>query len=220
MAFGLNTVLDFIFQNIYIIAFIGVAGWFIYYLFRVRSTSKILNRSDIERLKFIERMKHNRIDKPMFLKKGKNTLGLITHFKQFPIEVPSNPDPKKKKLVVINQMIVRSMFLGKIPIGKPQAFQIGNSEMNIRGLVAEIKPHVFLDYYFGIYYDEETQPHHTQLIKNDNIMRTDLNSVASIYFVKSQEQSTYDPNFAHQMAMKEKELQIELARRRGKSESV
>ena len=44
--------------------------------------------------------------------------------------------------------------------------------------------------------------------------------MASVYFAKSQEQSTFDPVYAHQMAMEQRKLEIELAKRKGKAESV
>ena len=91
-------------------------------------------------------------------------------------------------------------------------------EENVRILIVS-KKNAF-DYYFGIYYDLSIEKQHKDLIIEHNVLRTDINLLASRYFVKSQEQATYDPDKAHALAMKEKELQIELAKRKGKVETL
>jgi len=194
----------------------GVLVFYGYQLLRVKKTYKVLNRSEVERLKFIERMSQNKVIKPMFLYKGKKMLGRITHLKEFAYK--GNP---KGDNILIDQFVVKPILFGKIPnpFTKSRVFQIGVDSMDISNFKFVIKPYTYLDYYFGVYYDEDTKAH-TEIIKNDNVIRTDLNQLASIYFVKSQEQSTYDPVHAHALALKEKELQIELAKKRGKAETI
>ena len=55
----------------------------------------------------------------------------------------------------------------------------------------------------------------------ENVMfRTDMENMGTEYYVESQKKSVIDTTYAHEMAMKEKELQIELAKKRGKQTSI
>lgn len=81
-----------------------------------------------------------------------------------------------------------------------------------------IPENVAFDEFMGVNYDMTTLNHIN--IINDQLLRTDFNSLASIYFVKSQEQSTYNPDNAHEMAMKQRELEIEMAKRKGKMTTI
>ena len=49
---------------------------------------------------------------------------------------------------------------------------------------------------------------------------TDFNLIASRYFAKAQEQCVYDPAVASQLAQREKEIQLELAKTRGTQKSI
>jgi hypothetical protein len=93
-------------------------------------------------------------------------------------------------------------------------------EMSYGDKTIYIDERVITDWYFGIYYDLSMKKELTEHIVNDNVFKTDLENLASIYFAKSQEQSTFTPDYAHDMAMREKELQIELAKKRGKMTSI
>jgi len=77
-----------------------------------------------------------------------------------------------------------------------------------------------LDYYFGIYFDMKNPDVHSDNIINTRVLKTDVEQLASRYFTKSQEQCVYSPEMAHQFALKERELAIELAKAKGKRESI
>lgn len=237
MAFALpvnvGDIIDFIFQNIWIIVAISIAVIYLKDLVKWKTKIKPLNRAEIERQKFIERMKANPANRFIMLSKGGHKLGIVTHFKEFYYpEIKAENVVKKGKVVDVKkietgknkkivQILVSPLLFGKIPnpFAKTQCYQIGENSMKRSLIEWNIKSWIGMDYIFGVYYDENTIEN-TDIIKNDNIMRTDLNQIASIYYVKSQEQSTFDPAYAHQMALKEKELQIELARKKGKAETI
>ncbi len=78
-----------------------------------------------------------------------------------------------------------------------------------------------INYYFGIYFDEkDVETIHSPNIINTRVLKTDVEQLASRYFTKSQEQCVYSPEMAHQFALKERELAIEMAKAKGKRESV
>jgi len=78
-----------------------------------------------------------------------------------------------------------------------------------------------INYYFGIYFDEkDVENIHSPNIINTRVLKTDVEQLASRYFTKSQEQCVYSPEMAHQFALKERELAIELAKAKGKRESI
>lgn len=239
MGFSFDSLLDFVFKNIFYFVAIGIIVYYIKDYLRVKSSFKTLSRSEIERGKFIERMIPNKMPVKTHFYKGKTNLGLITHYKEFEyefkessgkkpskkgnvsIEEDQDKKPIKKESIQIIQMLVKPVLLGSLanPFAKVNVFQINGKYLEKYPNKYCIPNHIYLDKLWGIYYDETTNAH-TELMKNDNIMRTDLNQIASIYFVKSQEQSTYDPIHAHALAMKERELQIELAKKKGQSETI
>jgi hypothetical protein len=160
---------------------------------------------------------------------------MITHIKGFDtiegsIEEIRNASRKKKedpdkaketKTIEITQMVVRSTILGFAnPFSKPQAYQINNKYISRMGNKLYMPKWLAIDKYFGKYYDVATLNTHHRIILRDDVLRTDIEEMASIYFAKSQEQSTFDPEHAHSMAMREKELEIELAKKKGQQESI
>lgn len=217
---SLQGVMDLVFGNILWFMIGGVIVWAAWTYLRVgtRFKPKPLNRSEVERMKFIERMKLNKTDRWTHIKHGKKTVGKILAYRELTIK--GNPKEDKK----IIQMIFKPMLISKIanPFGKTQAMQLDakNIGRDVGGKAVLIPRWLTLDYYLGIYYDLASEQTHTNLIKNDNLFRTDMNQLASIYFAKSQEQSTFDPAHAHQLAMKEKELQIEMSKKKGQITSI
>jgi hypothetical protein len=82
-----------------------------------------------------------------------------------------------------------------------------------------IKPEISIDRHLGYYYDVANEPTHLNWF-NQNLFKNDKEDLSSFYFVESQKKSTLDLKNAADMAMKEKELQLELARKRGKMSSI
>lgn len=128
-------------------------------------------------------------------------------------------DEFSKSVVII---VFKPKFIGKIlnPF-KKQVLQIFDGllikEFDKKKLI--IPADVFTDQFMGVYYDM-TDPKFHLNIMHEKMYETDLSAMADVWFVKAQELSTFDPEKAHAMAMKEKELQIELARKRGKMTEI
>jgi len=70
----------------------------------------------------------------------------------------------------------------------------------------------FMGYYYMI--AENVKPKLRNVL-DARILTTDFSLMASRYFSKSQEQCVYSPELAFQMAQKQTELNIELAKRKG-----
>ena len=80
---------------------------------------------------------------------------------------------------------------------------------------------VTFDSFMGIYYGSSlTEETHKNVIIDNNLFRSTAQQIASTFFSKSQEQSTFDPEHAHALALKEKELQIQLAAKKGQVTSI
>jgi hypothetical protein len=133
---------------------------------------------------------------------------------------------KEESEVKIGQLVVKPYLFEKLgivsPFGKSKCFQINmkKAEHDLKLQALILPKSITFDYIYGIYYDLTIEKEHIKIIKTDNIMRTDLDLQASRYFVKSQEQCVFSPDVAQQMALKEKELQIELAKRKGIKETL
>jgi hypothetical protein len=228
-----------------VVVALGVVAYFAYtYLrFGIGEKLKPINRSEIERTRFIERMKYNQPGDFGWVLRGSKLIGSIQSYREFELRMksqsrktkspqdlefaaPAVPAAGQPATVKVVQMVVRPPLIGFIKIANPLArlicLQLNDSEL-IKDAGAHeivIPPHITLDYLFGIYYDASLEEQHTDFIKQDNLFRSDMNEIASIYFAKSQEQSTFDPVRAHELALKEKELQIEMAKKTGKTTSI
>jgi len=225
-------------DNIFYIVIIGLAVYVIMQYFKISSKklNKPINRSEIERQKFIERMKHNNNQTPYkWLYRDKAVVGKILLYREY----MTNPTGYK-----IAEAVVKPKLFWRFtnPFAKSQAFMVNLGKIKpdidlgengkiesgqsydktiITDLDKMIIPQwISFDYYFGIYYDMTIPEEHMKIIKNDNLIRTDLNELASVYYCKSQEQSTFDPIRAHQMALEEKRIELELAKTRGKAETI
>lgn len=225
----IDQLLKFIFDHVFYIVVIGFLGYFAYNYLKIKKKSfNIVDRSEVERLKFIERMRPNKVDGKLFLFRGKINLGKITHYKMFSVEKSQikskknkEADPIPKKMINMVQLIVKpTFFIFSNPFSKAQCYQLNKKFLERYSNKIYLPDWLAIDKYFGIYYDLETLTTHHRVILKDNVTRTDLNEMASVYFVKSQEQSTFDPVHAHNMALKEKELEIELAKKKGMQETI
>jgi hypothetical protein len=219
--------IDLILNNLIYIIIAGV-GFFIIYEFFIKSGPgkklKPLDRSEVERRKFIQRMKMNESMQWKWFFKGSQLLGKIRYLKPTTLEIKGNPSTKN---VDILEMVVTPPLFGRFKIAslfaKDICLQIDKNHCELEtDNTNEIKINqaVTFDNIFGIFYDRTLETELNEHIKNDAIFRTDLENLASVYYVKAQEQSTFDPDYAHQMAMKEKELDIEMAKKRGKQTSI
>lgn len=220
--FSLSGGLEFVFGNIMYFIIGGAILYVIlnYLKFGTRSKIKPVNRAEVERIEFINRMKENKPEVYKYLKRGDSMLGKVIGMRVLKVE--KNPHGE----ATLCQMIVKPTIWKTAianPLGKTRCFSVNTDKIeqldSVRGVI-QLPATMSFDYLLGIYYDGGTEKIHTDLIKSDNLFRTDLNQLASIYFAKSQEQSTFDPDKAHALAMKEKEIQIEMMKRQGKITSI
>ena len=125
---------------------------------------------------------------------------------------------------LISMVVQPCLFGGRLtnPLAKPNVIVLQDN-----GNIQKDEPNIYINEtlgianYVGIYHsigDRENKV--IDNIRETDFRQSDINNLASVYFAKSQEQSTFDPVYAHQMAMEQRKLEIELAKRKGKAESV
>ena len=217
---SMEWLLELVFGNMAYILPVVAIGFFILTYLTVKGRSKIkpIDRADIERKLFIERMKLNAEPTKhfKFFRRGKKVIGKITHYASGKIEgFKDNPHPTTK-------LLVKPVWTPlKIPFGKTICIVVDNGQLvskqekgHKEGFMS-VPAHTHFDNSFGIYYNKEDEMKNRTAIIHDGILRQDLNNLASVYFAKSQEQATFDPDHAHQLAMREKEIQLEMSKRRG-----
>ena len=205
-----------------IVGAIAVGTFILGYLkFGVKKSLLPIDRSDIERMNFIKRMRVNENECKHFkyFRRGNKLVGIITHFSA--LELNTNPHPTE-----IVQMLVKPFIIPRLkivnPFGKVMCIQVNkkHTSQNLDRKELITGGGIYFDYYFGIYYDKQTEEIQTAWIESDNLMRTNWNLGASRYFAKAQEEATFDPNRAHILALEEKRIQVEQAKRSGKLTSI
>jgi hypothetical protein len=223
----LDSLINFFKHNIIWIAVI-VLVVVIALIFIQRSRKKELkpiSRSEIERKRFIER---NELNKTSYkwLYRGNELIGKILRLRYSNLdEFKKNKD---KESSIIIEMVVKPALFNLVfwkPVN-PFAKEICIF-VDIRNMVKdrsqsyiEIDEKVGFDVYLGLTYDRSVKDEAVEYIRIDSQFRTDLDALASIYFAKAQEQATIVPQNAIEMALREKDLQTELAKKRGKQSSI
>jgi len=265
----LDAVMQFFFQNIFFFLFMGFAAFFLitYLKFGKKIKYKIIDREEVERLKFIEAMLFNRSSKYQALYQGDllqlgiinngggllnlnnvlpmgkkiwrklHKVGNIEHyleFEQVPIKLVQDgqgkityEELKNEKPMRLIAMVIKRTLFWRIPnpMAKAQAMFIENDnelmEKDEKGGRIIVPEQLGYDKYMGFHYiiAENTKPKLRNIL-DARVLVTDFNIQASRYFAKSQEQCVYSPELAFQMAQKQTELQIELAKKRGISSTT
>jgi hypothetical protein len=226
----LDTLLKWAFDNIFYLCGIGLVAYFIHEYFTLKRVEKTkpVDRSEVERKNIIERLKLNPSKKYKWLYKGEKCLGKIQTI--IGSTVKGNPEDLEVFTITFKPLLLSNPVKIVNPIAKTKPIVVDNAtvimtkdEYNnvIETDKIVIKESVAVTQYQGIFY---TVGKNEELIK-DNIrnfdtFKTDINNLASIYFVKSQEQSTYQPQYAHELALKEKEIQLMMAQKKGKMETI
>lgn len=158
---------------------------------------KIYSRSEIEKVKFAERMKHNKPDNEWFFYHGKSLLGRIVAIKNITIEVKRSADVEKVETLHI--VTKPTLFGWKVlfAFGKPENFILATKNIVNDGHDVILKIEVPIHNFTGINYDESIEERLMPFIKHDVIMRTEYEDFASVAYVKAMEQSTLDPEHAN-----------------------
>jgi len=230
-------IIQFLINNsigIFIAGLMLVVGYTFLHMIKSKTTNKPISREEIERKKFIERMKININEtSSKYLYRGKTVIGKIECFRTFITK--GNPHNYLIAEMVIHPSLKLPFIHLNNPFAKEQAFQINIGEYgendNFKGV---IKPNCIEDkdklvvpewisfnYYFGIYYDITIAREHQDIILQKDLSLTDLHNEKSIDFCKAQELATigYIP-YAHEMGMEEKKLQMELQKKKGEMQSI
>lgn len=220
---GFEGLMDFLFGNILYLVIGGVGLLFIlnYLKIGTRKKIKVVNIADIERMKFIERMKNNKPESKWFFR-GKDLLGKIQAERNILIKTKGNPAERTMIQLLVKPMLIKRLGITN-PLAKSMPFQLDSSIIRKDTVASslEVPKWTTFDYFMGIYYDNSlSEEVHKNIIIDHNLFRSTAQQIASTFFSKSQEQSTFDPEHAHALAMKEKELQIEMAKKHGKVTSI
>lgn len=162
-------------------------------------------------------------------------LGVIENyleFEQVPIKMVERQgiqtyeeDIKEVKMKMI-ALVIKQPIIWRItnPFSKGQPMLIENDASTIKDVTKKrivIPNNLGFDKFMGYYYaiNENTKPKLRNIL-DARVLVTDFNIMASRYFAKSAEQAVYSPEMAMQVVNKEKELQVELAKKSGKQQSL
>lgn len=231
MAFNVGSVIDgivnFVQKNAFLIIGLLIAGWLIWFFFlrNKKKDLKPISRSEIERKSFVERNKVN-FTVYQWLYRGNELLGKILKMRLSEIkEVSGKKDIEE---IPVIEIVYKPIFFkfGRFkfvnPFGQEVCLLCGTEyvELDKAFSVITIDERVTFDSLFGIYYDRHYENEMLDYIKINTYMRTEYQNLGNETYVESQKHSVIDHNAGIDMAMKEKELQIELAKKRGKQSSI
>lgn len=221
LVMSLSGAMDFIFGNIMWFVIAGMAVYFISNYFRLgkKLKFKIIDRNEIERIKFVERMKMNPSKDYSLFVVGNRVVGKISHFRQYTVGNPSKQ---------FTQMLMKPLLISKgniniaNPMAKVRCVEVDSKIVALNSVqkLVIVPAKTTFDFMWGMHYDIGDEKDHLANLKQDNVMRTDLDQMGSRYWVKSQEQCVFAPEMALQMALKSQELAIELAKRKGKADTI
>jgi hypothetical protein len=221
----------FIQQNLYVLIGIIAIVFIVFYFVRIRTKKPtIISRNEIEKQKRIKELQHNSrlISEEVILPDGNKSINYrefksLFHGIKFLGSITniqpriSNPD----KEMIYEIVFKPRWFLSLTNPFKKDLLRIFKDCLILdkaKGQIV-IEPTVSIDSTLGYYYDVPNELQHLNWI-NEQIFKHDKEDNASFYFVESQKRATFDLDYAHDMGMKEKELQIELAKKRGKMTSI
>lgn len=197
---------------------------------------KPVNRSEIERDNFIRRNKFN----TSFyndLYRGDKLIGHIISMRGTELfrvtrrGIEKDVAPENLKDLTVNQQLeelkkpiyeiifkpIWNFYLFKMPNifskGEVIFIDANTTRKNEAKKWLEIDRAATFDKAFGIYYDRRYEEESEEFIKVNTIFRTDLENLTSIYYAKAQEQSTIQPDFAHETLGKQQDIELEKQKR-------
>jgi len=252
MADPFKYVLDWVQQNFFFVCAVGLSVYVFLMYFKIKNATKtkIIDREEVERSKFVEAMRFNRTRTFKKLVKadiryfngqtpnpiiGKTqNIGYIQsyhEFEQVPIKMVEREGQitydfvKNVKPMRLIALVIKEPFLGIMgnPFKKSQPMFI-ETETAIKDekgkrliIPGNLDQDKFMGYYYAI--NEDMKPKIRNII-DARVLVNDFNLMASRYWAKGQEQAVYSPEVASQMAQLEKQLQIELAKKKGQQQTL
>ncbi len=213
-----DQIIQFVIDNLLLVVIAGVGIFFVFFILKsgTRGKFKPIDRAEVERVRYIKRTQLNENQYFKWLYRGNKLLGRIDALKTTILESKKG-NPAKERTWIYEMVIKPSLFGLKLtnPLGKKYVLHVLEDSVEVEPQFKSmvISGKTYFDYVHGVYYDMSAEPLLVENIKQDGVFRTDLESLAGIYFAKSQEQSTFSPEHAHEIAKKEMELQIEREKR-------
>lgn len=194
--------------------YIFLIGFGIYFVWNkwLKTPAKLkpIYRAEIERKNFIERNKQNR-SAFRWLWRGNKILGQIKTLRRSDMAHKENDVP-----IPAIEIVYKPSLLGlKIPnpFSKDICIILDKETTETIFPDVTIDETATFDKFMGMYYDRKFQKQAEEYIKVDNVFRTDLENLTSIYYAKAQEQSTIQPQFAHETLAKQQDIELEKQKR-------
>jgi hypothetical protein len=223
MANILDNVIVFVQNNAFLIIAGIIVIFVVAWLFNKgrKKELKPISRSEVERKRFIDRNKLNKTSYK-WLYRGKELLGKINFLKCTDLNESKIKSESEENTKPVLELVIRPALLNfgylrfANPLGKEMCIMVnGKTVLDLNRANSEIliDEKVTFDKLFGIYYDRRYEPEAIEYIKTNSVFRTDWDNFASVYFVKAQEQATFNPQIARDMELKQMELQIEKEKR-------
>ena len=220
-----NDIQDWIGSHWTYIAIAGLLGYFIYtFFFKDKKHWKQVNRAEVERKNFINRMKNN-YSSYNYLYRGPKLIGRVDKMRMTIVPefddkgnplISKNIKPEEAKEKSVMEMVITPIFLSLGPVKIPALWEkkmcimSGINSMTRDTVLKEliVLETVTYDYYLGIYYDRDYKEKIVPYIVADSQFRTDWDKMSEVYYGKSQEQATFDPDRALEVHKKQIELEI------------
>lgn len=224
MAIGdiLNGVINFVTNNWILIAMVVIIIILFGMYVKKKPKFKPISREDTERKKFIDREKLNKTDLK-YLYRGNRLYGQIRTLSAHLI--PADKDQKEEKRLI--NIVFKPCVLGikwlTDPFEKDVALVVSaeNSDFSYAKSSFTIDESAIMNKFDGVRYDVTDKKEALKYIRDEQVSVTDWENHSSVMFVEAQKMSTFgDSSNANAMALKEKELQVELAKKRGKQSSI
>lgn len=170
---------------------------------------KAVNRAEIERQLFINRMSFN--DSPYkFMEVAGKKKYRIQKFQA-----------SEKDGVKVFEFVMKPLMLGIVPIGKPYGyifkadhFEYDNAKPN----TIMLKPGITTWSRLGVFFDNTFSKDNITFFSRDYSAQTDLENTLSMTYSAAQEQSVIDPNRAH--ATLDRHLEIERIKEERKKQQL
>lgn len=240
MADVLSGVMDFFFQNIIYFVVIGVAGFLIYTYLKINSRPKPVDRRKIVRDDFKRDLEYS-YSKIKWLYKGEKFIGKIERLGNSMVDGKRIYKIQFRKTIlnstIVNpfnhavQLVVSEDIIQKDENELKQAYAEAKDNLTrevIRREMIEkslfygtrmILPTDFdFDQYIGIRTDAGDSIAHKFI--QSVVYREDLENQSAFYYATAQENATINPEQARAMELKEKEYQIEMAKRKSKASEI
>ena len=234
----MNSIIQFIQQNqLYIIIFgAGVFAVWYFFLKDRGSGGKIISRKQVERLTRIKELEGNgrNIAEKHILANGEEiwtdtNYNSIWHGSQYKgrimnivkHEIKGNPENKIFYEIIWRKPTKIFGIILPFPFGEKEIYILNEDTLikHSAGKKLIIIPTVSIDSFSGYYYDNPHELDHRNFI-NEQINKHDMEGYASQVYVESQKNSVIPRDVGAAAMLKEKELEIEMAKKRGAADKM